>query len=380
MSQKSLRTPSRRTLGGLALLAAGAAAATWFLAGQPAAETTLKPVANGSKERPVLVRKVVLEPVAQPRLLVGTVRARIEADHGFRISGKVASRLVQIGDRVKKGATLALLDTTDLALQRQSAEAERNASIAAERNAAAELARITELRQRGWSTEQALDRQKAAVEEATGRRLRAERNAELASNTQSYAELRAETDGIVISAQAEPGQVIAAGQPIIRLAQDGDREAQVAVPEQQVGELARLKAEAALWTDAGRPMPARLRELSPSADPATRTFQARFTIPDLAIDAPLGMTVTVSLAEPEQRRLARIPLSALINEGAGPEVFIVNPQTSELVRRKVELAAIQARDAVLRAGLQEGDIIVVLGVHKLKSGQKVTPITEIRLG
>lgn len=380
MTRPSLQFLSRRTLGGLALLAAGAAAATWFVVGRPSTETAPKPVAVAAKDRPVLVRKVALEPIAQPRLLVGTVRARIEADHGFRISGKVARRLVQVGDRVKKGAVLALLDTTDLSLQRQSAEAERNAAIAAERNATAEFARITELRQRGWSTEQALDRQKAALEEATGRRLRAERNVELASNAQSYAELRAETDGIVISVQAEPGQVIAAGQPIIRLAQDGDREAQVAIPEQQVGDLARLKADAALWTDAGRSMPARLRELAPSADPATRTFQARFTIADLAADAPLGMTVTVSLAEPEQVRLARIPLAAIINEGAGPEVFIVNPQTGELSRRKVEVAGLEARDAVLRAGLKDGDIIVVLGVHKLKPGQKVTPVTEIRLG
>jgi RND family efflux transporter MFP subunit len=378
MASRFAFSPSRRTLGLGALLIAGAATAYWFGFARPSSDAP-KPGTEVSSNRPVLVQKVVLQPSQPTRMLVGTVRARVEADQGFRISGKVAERLVQTGDRVKKGQALARLDASDLSLQRETAEAELAAARASERSASAELSRVTELRQKGWSTEQILDRQRAALEEATGRRLRAEGSVELARNAQSYAELRAEADGIVLGVSIEPGQVVAAGQGVLRLARDGDREAQVSVPEQEIDDLPKARASATLWTDPNHPHRALLRELSPSADEATRTFQARFSLPELAPDAPLGMTVTLSLKPEGETRIARVPLSAILNEGKGSEVYVVN-SNGELVRKPVEIRSLEARDALVAGGLSEGDQVVILGIHTLKPGQRVRAVTEVRLG
>lgn len=370
---------SRRTLGVLALLAAGSAATAWFMVGRPAAQISA-PKAQAVVDRPVLVQKISFSSLVQPHVLVGTVRARIEADHGFRIGGKVATRLVQVGERVKQGMVLATLDATDLRLQRETAEAELAAAQAAERQSAAEMSRITELRQKGWSTDQVFDRQKAASEEAASRRKRAEHNVALALNAQSYAELKAEADGIVILAALEPGQIVAAGQAVFRIARDGDREAQVAIPEQDIEQIRAARASAALWSEPGRSLGAVLRELSPNADAATRTFQARFTLSGLASDAPLGMSVSLTVLPAEAQRVVRVPLSAVLNEGSGTEIYVVDPASSTLARRKVVIKAFESRDAIVTSGLSEGDLIVILGIHKLKPGQKVTTITELRLG
>ena len=369
---------SRRNFGIAALVLATSAAGAWFLVGRPAAEVG-KPQAENLENRPVLVQKVQFAPAAPARILVGTVRARVETDQGFRISGKVAERRVQAGDRVKKGQVVATLDPADLTLQRETAEAELAAAKASEKSSSAELMRVIELRAKGWSTEQALDRQRAALEEATGRRLRAERQLELARNAQSYAELLAEDDGIVVSTSVEPGQVLAAGQPVLRIAKDGLREALVAIPEQEMDDIRKARAEASLWTDPGRSYPAKLRELSPAADPLTRTFQARFTLESLPADAPLGMSVSLSVRPTEELRVARLPLAAILNEGKGTEVFVVEA-SGELKRKAVQISAYEARDALVSSGLADGDLVVVLGVHKLKPGLKVRPVTEMRLG
>lgn len=368
---------SRRNVGIAALVLAAGAAGAWFLVGRPSPEADKPPVAS-LENRPVLVQKAHFAPSAPARILVGTVRARVETDQGFRISGKVAERRVQAGERVRKGQVLATLDPVDLRLQRETAEAELAAAQASERSSGSELQRIMDLRARGWSTEQAQDRQRAAMEEATGRRLRAERQLELARNAQSYAELLAEDDGIVVSTSVEPGQVVAAGQAALRIAKDGIREALVAIPEQEMDDIRKARAEASLWTDPGKTFPARLRELSPSADPLTRTFQARFTLEGLPADAPLGMSVSLAVRPSEDARVARLPLAAILNEGRGPEVFVVDA-SGELKRKAVDVTAYEAKDAVIAGGLSEGDAVVILGIHKLKPGLKVRPVTELRL-
>ncbi len=280
---------------------------------------------------------------------------------------------------MKKGQVVATLDPSDLALQRETAEAELTAAKSAERSATAELQRGIELRAKGWSTEQVMDRQRTALEEATGRRQRAERQVELAKNTQSYAALSAEDDGIVVSVNVEPGQVVAAGQPILRLAKDGAREALVAIPEQEMDDIRKARAEASLWTDPGKAYPAKLRELSPSADALTRTFQARFALEGLPADAPLGMSVSLFVRPAEELRVARLPLAAILNEGKGTEVYVVEA-SGELKRKAVQVTAYEARDALVSGGLADGDLVVVLGIHKLKPGLKVRPVTELRLG
>ena len=351
-------------IGVVLALAAGGGA--YFRFGASKIEAATKE----QQARVVLVEPVALVARAQSRTLVGTVRARIEADHAFRIAGKIAVRHVQAGDRVIAGQALASLDAADLTLQRELAEAELGAAKASEAQATAELSRITQLRARGWSTEQALDRQKAAQEEAIGRRVRAERSLAIAVNALSYAKLSAETSGIVISISAEPGQVVAAGFPIARIARDGGREIQVFIPEQDLVFARDAKADAVLWSGGQTPMVAELRELSPNADPATRTFLARYALSALAADAPLGMTATLHLEKGETGSQVRLPLSSLVEDGQGPEVYVVRSDKT-LERRKVVVVARNAREAFITGDLKAGEDVVVMGVHKLKPGEIV---------
>lgn len=365
-----------RKLAPLALLLlAGAGAASWALTAKPPA----KPQEEAATSRAVQVHPVKIEALSQPKLLVGTLRARVEGDQAFRVTGKMAARKVQAGDHVRAGTVLATLDETDLRLNREAAEAELAAARSAARQAGLEAERIAELRRKGWSTEQAADRQKAAVDEANGRVMRAERQVELATNSQSYAELKADADGTVIGVFAEAGQVVAAGQAVFRLARDGDREVQVAVPEQDLQLARQAAAAAALWSETGKSYPAELRELSPSADAATRTFLARYTIKGIAADAPLGMTATLTLSTPASAAGARVPLSAILNEGAGTQVYVFDKASGVIMRRAVKVAAYDYRHALVSEGLADGDLVVTLGIHTLRDGQKVRAMAEAKL-
>lgn len=327
-------------------------------------------------QRPEIVRAVVTQQVAyeprQPsRTFVGTVRPRIESDLGFRVGGKVAERLVQTGERVKAGQALARLDETDLKLQREQAEAEVQAARASLAQATAEDQRLATLRREGWSTASAVDRQRAAVEEARGRLSRAERALSLAANNLAYATLRADADGVVTQTSIEPGQVVAQGQPSVRVARLDSREAVVAIPEALIDRARRAEAQVGLWSEPGRRFSASLRELSPSADPATRTYLARFTIEQAPDDLEFGLTASVTLSDRDNEKVARLPLSALYNDGAGPSMFVVNPADGSLALRRIDVLAYEAREVLVRGGLEPGDLVVTLGVQKLDIGQRV---------
>lgn len=364
---------------GLVVLAAtlGLAGAGWALASKPKEEPG-KAASADALARPVQVVAAKFEPASQPRVLVGTLRARVESDRSFRVAGKIARRRAEAGTRVKAGDVLARLDETDLRLSREAAEAELAAARSSERQARLDRDRIGELRAKGWSTEQAFDRQKAVLDEATGRVQRAERQVELAQNSQSYTELKAEEDGTVIAVIAEAGQVVAAGQPVFRIAQDGDREVLVAVPEQDMVLAREAAASVTLWSDPGRSHQAKLRELSPNADSATRTFLARYTISGLAPDAPLGMTATLELARRDIAPVMRLPLSSVLNQGAGNEVFVLDKASGMLARKAVRVISFDAETALVAEGLNEGDLVVTLGVHTLREGLKARAFAQAK--
>jgi RND family efflux transporter MFP subunit len=333
--------------------------------------TTSGAPAKPAELRSVVAQPVTFEPRAANRSFVGVVRPRIESDLGFRVGGKVAERLVQPGDRVSAGQALARLDTVDLKLQLEQAQAELAAAKASGLSAEQEDRRIDQLRRDGWSTASASEKQKAAVEEARGRRNRAERAVSLAANSLDYATLRADADGIVTATLVEPGQVVAQGVPAIRLAKVDSREAVAAIPESLIERVKTAKAEVSLWSEPGKTYQARLRELSPSADPATRTYQARFTILDAPPTLEFGLTATVTLSDPDSERVARLPLSALFNQGQGASVFVVDPATGALALRPVEVVAYESTAVVLRNGVAAGDMVVTLGVQKLDVTQRV---------
>lgn len=326
--------------------------------------------AQAPQPRAVRVQIVAFEARPETRSFAGTVRARVEADLAFRVAGKVVTRLVSVGDRVRAGEAVAALDDTDLRLQAEAAGAELAAARSSLAQAQADLARIAALEKHGWATNAASDRQKAAADEAIGRVTRAERSLDLARNQLSYVTLRADADGVVTATSVEPGQVVAAGQAAIRLAHLGETEAVVDLPETYVGTVREAEARIELWSAPGRSYRAHLRELSPAADPGTRTFAARFTIEDADAAVALGMTATVTLSRPAGPPLARLPLSAVYDDGRGPMVWVVGADGS-LTAQPVAVAAYGAEDVAIRSGIAAGDRVVVLGVHKLDAGQRV---------
>jgi RND family efflux transporter MFP subunit len=326
--------------------------------------------ADARPERPVQVRRVAFQPEDSSREFVGVVRARYETDLGFRVAGKIVSRVVNVGDRVRTGDVVARLDSQDLKLQVESAQAELSASASNLAQAAADELRFATLKARGYAAVADYDRRKAAKDEAEGRLERAQRALDLARNQFAYAELRADADGVITATLAEPGQVVAIGQAVARLAHRGDKEAVVALPETWLADARNATATVRLWSHPNRKYQARLRELSPQADPATRTYAARFQIDNADDSVALGMTATVALSRSADAEVAKVPLAAIINRGTGPSVYVVDGN-GMLVLQPVTVASFTENDALVTAGVNAGDKVVTLGVQKLDAGQKV---------
>jgi RND family efflux transporter MFP subunit len=321
-------------------------------------------------DRPVQVQRVAFESEDAAREFVGVVRARYETDLGFRVAGKITERIVNVGDRVRVGDVIARLDPQDLRLQVQSAEAELAAATSNLAQASADFDRYNALKVRGYASTADFERKTAAKDEAEGRIERARRSLDLARNQLDYAELRADADGVITATLAEPGQVVALGQAVARLAHRGQKEAVVALPETWLAEARKSQAAVRLWSDPDRSYAAHLRELSPQADPSTRTYAARFTIEDRDDSVALGMTATVTLTRPHNARVAKLPLAAILNRGNGPVVYLVDDK-SVLVLRPVTVASFTEDAAIVTGGLFDGDMVVTLGTHKLNPGLKV---------
>ena len=336
----------------------------------PAATAPTSPTAAAKLERPVQVERVKFERDGANREFVGVVRARYETDLGFRVAGKIVSRLINNGDVVHAGDVIARLDPQDFVLQVESAEAELAAATSNLAQARAEAERYATLKTRGFAAVADFDRKNAARDEAEGRLERARRTLDLARNQLSYAELKADADGVITATPAEAGQVVAIGQSVARLARHGEKEAVVALPESWLGEARKSQASMRLWSDPDRRFTARLRELSPQADAATRTYAGRFTIADADETVALGMTATVTLARTADAKIAKLPLAAVLNRGSGPAVYVVDA-SGALELRDVKVAAFTEDAALVTDGVRDGETIVTLGVQKLQAGLKV---------
>jgi RND family efflux transporter MFP subunit len=326
--------------------------------------------------RPVLVATAHYEAATPERSFVGTIRPRIEADMGFRVPGKVAKRLVEVGQTVDVGQPLATLDEVDLKLQAEQAVAEFHAATGVLAQAAAAETRAKELRSKGWATDAQLDQASAAADEARARLNRAERSVDLTKNSLSYATLQADARGVVTAALVEPGQVVSAGQTAIRVARFAEKEAVVAIPETLVERAKTGTATVTLWSEPNKKYAARLREISPSADPATRTYLAKFSLPGAGDNVELGMTATLTLCDTATERVARLPLSALFNEGDGPSLYVVDDK-GEVTLKPVKVKSYESNDVLVTGGVDEGAKIVALGVQKLDPSQKVRVVSSL---
>ncbi|MBR0659361.1 efflux RND transporter periplasmic adaptor subunit [Neoroseomonas oryzicola] len=347
----------RRALPALALLAA-----------LPACRDGAGQAAAPEPPKPVQVAEIRFVPAEQPRAFAGVVKARREADIAFRAGGRVQARLVDVGTIVAAGQELARLDPADIALSVRAAEADLAAAEAEFRRAAADAARSRTLLAAGHVAAAYDDQRQATARTAEERVASARAGLDLARNRLGYTVLRAPTDGVVTALVAEVGQVVAEGQPVMRMADPAERELLVQVPEGALPGLAGAEAQAVLWARPGEPVAARLREVSPQADAMLRTYAVRFSLPAAPDWAALGMTGTIRLRA-ESEPVALLPASALHDRGQGPMVWKV--QGERVVAVPVEVARLGETQVALRGALAEGDRIVALGPQLLDPGTTV---------
>jgi RND family efflux transporter MFP subunit len=320
------------------------------------------------RTEPPLVRTAVAGTAeGADREFTGIVGARVQSDLGFRVPGKVVARLVDAGQVVRRGQPLMRIDPTDYTLAAQAAAETVAAARARTVQTSADELRYSDLRSNGWVSAAAYDRVKAAALAARAELSAAESQAQVGRNNAAYTVLVADADGTVAETLAEPGQVVGAGQVVVRLARSGPREAVVALPETlrpPLGAVAQARTYSGLVGEA------RLRQLSDAADPTTRTFDARFTLAGAPATAPLGSTVTVRLNLPGQAAMMTAPLGAIYDRGQGPGVWVVGGQ-STVSWRPVKLATVGEETAVVAAGLRPGERFVALGAHMLHQGEAV---------
>ncbi len=350
----------------LCTLALGAA-----LAGCSRPEPPPEPV------RAVKLLTVGASEVQAQRLFAADVRARVESRLGFRVAGKLVQRHVELGQAVRAGQLLAQLDARDYRLAVQAAQAQVAAATTQRDLAQADYERFAQLKAQNFISGAELDRRRATAQAAQAQLTQALAQASSQGNQEHYTQLRADADGVVTAIEAEPGQVLELGQTVLRLAQDGARDAVFAVPEDLVSQL-RVGQEVAVrpWGGAAEgaaKLRATVRDIAASADPVTRTFTVKAALSGSPLP-PLGATLTVypSAFAPRGVQALRLPTSALWAQGQQTAVWVFDAASSTVRAQVIEVAQVDGNEVLVRAGLQAGAQVVATGVHVLAPGQKVS--------
>lgn len=303
----------------------------------------------------------------------GEVRARIESRLGFRVAGKITQRQAEIGQHVKPGAVLAQLDPQDYRLAADAARAQLAAAQTNRDLAAADYKRYKTLRDQNFISGAELERRESALKAAQAQFEAAQAQLAAQGNQAGYTRLVADVSGVVTAVEAEPGQVVSAGSPVVRIAADGPRDVVFSVPEDKVAALRAGTAVSLRQWASNTELQGRIREVAASADPVTRTYPVKVSI-EGAAQPPLGATVTVvpQVLSSAGTQVIKIPTSALRQEGKGSAVWVLERQTMTVRSQPVQVATADGNDAVIAAGLTPGMQIVTAGVHVLAPGQKVT--------
>ena len=322
------------------------------------------------RTQPPLVRiETVGSSLQSERSFTGIVAARVQSDLGFRIPGKVLARLVDAGQTVKRGQALMRIDPTDLRLAMRAHEEAVAAAKARMRQTSDDEARQRDLVAVGAVSRSAYDRAKAAAEAARAELNAAEARADVARNETGYAVLLADADGVVVETLAEPGQVVNAGQVVVRVAHAGRREAIIELPETlrpAIGSTGRATLYGSALTG-----PAKLRQLSDAANRQTRTFEARYVLEGALADAPLGSTISVQISNGRSAPALQVPIGAIFDPGKGPGVWLVEGETPRVTWRAVQIAGLSSEAASVVGNLEAGDRVVALGAHLLREGEHV---------
>ena len=325
--------------------------------------------------RPVQLAPVVVGAMAATAVFAGEVKPRHETDLAFRIGGKIVERRVDVGAAVKKGQVLARLDPADVSLQAQAAEAAVAAARTESDFARAELERYQGLYRQKFVSESALDQKRNAMLSAGARLQQAQATLAVNRNQTAYATLVAPEDGVVTGVSAEAGQVVASAQTVMKLARTDEREVAISVPENRIGELeAAQRINVALLATPSRVFTGRVREVSPTVDPATRTFAVRVAVPDGDATLGWGMSANVVAVTAGKGQNALVPSTAIYHESDGrPAVWVYDSSARNVTLRVVELGPYREDGVVITRGLNDGEWIVAAGVNKLQAGQTVKP-------
>jgi membrane fusion protein, multidrug efflux system len=323
--------------------------------------------------RPVQLMQVKLGGTIGTAVFAGEVKPRHEIDLGFRIGGKVIGRNVDIGARVVRGESLARLDPADVALQ---ADAQKSAVAAAEteyRYAKAEFDRYENLRQQKFISESALDQKRNALDANRAKWDQARAQLSVTQNQTAYATLVAPDSGVITAVSVESGQVVTAGQTVMKLAREEEREVAISVPESRIAELRGPTLGVFLWANPQKTYAARVREISPAVDAITRTFAVRVAILDPDPALRLGMTANVVVAGGEATNAALVPLASIYRKGDATAVWIYDEKSRSVSLRPIVVGQFREDGVIVTGGVATGEWIVAAGVHKLREGETVRP-------
>jgi membrane fusion protein, multidrug efflux system len=359
-------------VSGVCAAAAVACAAFSWMPASASRTSASEPVA-----RPARVMEIAYQQRSQSLVLAGTVVPRIESTLGFRVAGKITARTVDVGTIVRPGDLIAQLDPSDYRLAVDNARAALASADADYARAKADHERYLNLRGSGAFTPQTLEQRQSLAATTFARVDQAKSQLSSAENNLAYTELRADAPGVVTAVQAEVGQVMTQGQGVVRVARTDELEILVGVPEHRLKAVRQAKAASfELWSDPGHRHAATLRVLSPSADPMTRTYPARFSVIDPPEFIGLGMTATLAFERPDAAPVAEVPLSAIFQRGTQPAVWVVDKESGTVTLRPVTIARWRDDSAAIASGVKDGEMIATAGVHKLEAGQKVKPVQQ----
>jgi RND family efflux transporter MFP subunit len=338
-----------------------------LLAGCAPHETPPEPI------RAVKVLTVAAQPFGTTYEYSGEVKARVESRLGFRVAGKIIRRQAEVGQRVGAGQTLAQLDSQDYRLGADAARAQVSSAQTSRDLAAADFRRYKELFDKNFIGGSELQRREATLKSAQAALEQAQAQLSSQSNQIGYTALVADVSGVVTAVEAEVGQVVAVGTPVVRIAQDGPRDVVFSVPEDRVSAV-KVGADVTVrvWSE-NRSIVGKVREVAASADSVTRTFVVKVALPNDS-GTVLGSTVNVEpggLAE-AGTPVIKLPTSALRQEGQASAVWLLDTTSMTVKLQPVQVATADGNEAVIAAGIRPGDVVVAAGVHVLSPGQKVT--------
>ncbi|WP_198263740.1 efflux RND transporter periplasmic adaptor subunit [sulfur-oxidizing endosymbiont of Gigantopelta aegis] len=322
--------------------------------------------------RPVITEQVEIKPNWQQSTYAGEIRARYKMALGFRIGGKIVERYIEVGDIVKPGTLLAKLDPDDSKLQLMRAGGALEAAKAERRKAQLDLKRYTQLYKSKMISAAEHLRFSNDLDIANARYTQAEAQLEVTRNQSDYTDLYTDKGGVITSLEMEVGQVIVPGQTVVNLALPDDKEVVIAVAESRLDEV-RLAdiVKISLWIDPKRFYQGRIREISPGADPVTRTYTVKISLLDAGDRAQLGMTTTVIILQKKNEMVAQLPLSALFQKDGKAAVWIFSPDSAQVHLQTVDVLEYQYDSLLIQSGLKNGQTVVVAGVHQLYEGQTV---------